>query len=183
MKRFSMISMVAAFACSMLFVADFSFAADLKIATVNVQEVLGSSKAGMEAQGLLRSKAADLQKNLQGDQEALAQLQNQIEMKSSVWSQEVRDEKQRGYQRQMQSLQMRSEDAKYELRQLEKKMMEPILISLNEVLEEVGRKNGYTLVLADEGKGLSSRVGLLYADKSLDITSRIVKELDTKTKK
>jgi len=184
MKKNLLIFLVVAGFFSNMVTADLVVAAGqtLKIATVRIQEVLAKSKVGLEAQKNLQAKANELQKNLQSDQEELAQLQNQIEMKSSVWSQDVREEKERDYQRKMRSLQMRSEDAKYEMKQLEKKFMDPILKNLNDVLAEVGADQGYSLVLADEGRGLASRVGLLYASPELDITESVIKKLDAKSK-
>ncbi|OIP47025.1 MAG: molecular chaperone Skp [Deltaproteobacteria bacterium CG23_combo_of_CG06-09_8_20_14_all_60_8] len=155
----------------------------LSIATVKVQEVLAKSAVGQSAQKTLQTKADGFQKDFQKDQDELAELQKQIEMKSSVWSPDVRDEKEREYQRKLRALQTRSDDAKYELRQMEKKVMAPILKDLNEVIDELGKKKAYTLIMVDEGKGLASRVGLIYADDSLDITAQVIKELDARTKK
>lgn len=156
---------------------------DISIATVKIQEILSQSEAGSKAQKVLQDKAGTLQNDMQQEQENLMSLQSQIEMKSSVWSKDIRDEKERDYQRKLRDLQMRSEDAKYELRQLEKKVMEPILKALNEVIVEVGNKNGYTVILANEGQGLASRSGLLYSKDSLDISDLIVKELNAKLQK
>ncbi len=155
---------------------------DVSIATVKIQEILSQARAGIEAQKILQKKAATFQSDIQQEQENLMSLQNQIEMKSSVWTKDIRDEKERDYQRKLRALQMRSEDAKYEFRQLEKKVMEPILKALNDVIVEVGKKNGYTVILANEAQGLASRSGLLYANESLDISNLIVKELNAKLK-
>jgi outer membrane protein len=155
----------------------------LSIATVKVQEVLAKSLAGQAGQKALQAKADGFQKDFQQDQDELAELQKQIEMKSSVWSPEVRDEKERDYQRKLRALQTRSDDAKYELGQMQKKVMEPILKDLNDVIDDLGKKKGYTLIMVDEGKGLASRVGLIYVDDSLDITAQVIKELDARTKK
>ncbi len=155
----------------------------LSIATVKVQEVLANSVVGQAAQKSLQGKADSFQKDFQKDQDELVELQKQIEMESSVWSPDVRDEKEREYQRKLRALQTRSDDAKYELRQMEKKVMEPILKDLNDVIEDIGKKKGYTLIMVDEGKGLASRAGLIYADGSLDITPQVIKELDVRTKK
>ena len=155
----------------------------LSIATVKVQEVLAKSVVGQTAQKSLQAKADGFQGDFQKDQDELAELQKQIEMKSSVWSPEVRDEKERDYQRKLRALQTRSDDAKYELGQMQKKVMEPILKDLNEVVNALGKKKGYSLIMVDEGKGLASRVGLIYVDESLDITAQVIQELDARTKK
>jgi outer membrane protein len=61
--------------------------------------------------------------------------------------------------------------------------MEPILKELHAILADYGKKNGYTLILENTRKGLSSRSGLLYADEALDISDQIRKELDSRMSK
>ncbi|MGW8288479.1 MAG: OmpH family outer membrane protein, partial [Desulfobulbales bacterium] len=95
------------------------------------------------------------------------------EKKSSVWSQEVREEKERDYQKRVREMQLKSEDAQFELQQLEKQVMSPVLNELQKVIKEVGEKNGYALIL-------DSRAGLLYVDSSLDISDIVRKELDAR---
>jgi Skp family chaperone for outer membrane proteins len=51
--------------------------------------------------------------------------------------------------------------------------MEPILKELQQVIADLGKKNGYILIM-------DSRAGLLYADKSIDISDIVKKELDAK---
>jgi outer membrane protein len=185
MKKFMGSILVTALSLCLLGTYNLTFAGDqgISIATVKIQYVLNKAKAGLEAQRILQAKAADLQKDIQQEQEALMTLQNQIEMKSSVWSQEVRDEKERDYQRKLRSLQMQSEDAKYEFRQVEKKVMAPIFKALNEVIVEIGKEKGFTLILANEGEGLTSRTGLIYVDDALDVSDLVVKEWDAKMPK
>ena len=185
MKRFAIAAIFTLSVFGLVVAGGSAGAADkiLSIATVKVQEVLAKSVVGQAGQKTLQAKADSFQKDFQKEQDDLAELQKQIEMKSSVWSPDVRDEKEREYQRKLRALQTRSDDAKYELRQMEKKVMEPILKDLNDVIGDIGKKKAYTLIMVDEGKGLASRVGLIYADDSLDITDQVIKELDAKTKK
>jgi outer membrane protein len=100
-------------------------------------------------------------------------MRSEIEKKSSVWSQQVKEEKERDFQKRVRELQLKSEDAQFELQQLEKQIMEPILNELQKVIAEMGEKNGYALIL-------DSRAGILYADKSMDISELVKKELDSR---
>lgn len=185
MKRFAIVAIFTLSVFGLMAAAGSVGAAEknLSIATVKVQEVLAKSQVGLAAQKTLQAKADTFQQDFQKDQEELADLQKQIEMKSSVWSPEMRDEKERDYQRKLRALQTRSDDAKYELGQMQKKVMEPILKDLNDVIDALGKKKAYSLIMVDEGKGLASRVGLIYVDESLDITAQVIKELDARTKK
>ena len=145
----------------------------MQIVTVNIQEVLLSSNAGQGVRKTLEAKVLEFQEKLQMDQEEIQTLQAEIEKKSSVWSQQVREEKERDYQKSVREMQLKQEDAQFEIQQLEKQEMEPILKELQELIAELGKKNGYALIM-------DSRAGLLYADKTLDISDIVRKELDAK---
>ncbi len=146
-----------------------------QIVTVNIQEVLLSSKAGLEVKKVLENKVGEYQGQFQKEQEEVDALRAEIDKKSSVWSQEVKAEKEKDYQKRVRELQLKSEDAQYELQQLEKQIMSPILNELQKVIKEVGEKNGYAMVL-------DSRAGLLYVDPKLDISETVQKELDARQK-
>lgn len=146
-----------------------------QIVTVNIQDVLLGSVAGQGVKKVLEDKVGEYQIKFQAEQEEVDALRAEIEKKSSVWSQEVREEKERDYQKRVREMQLKSEDAQFELQQLEKQVMSPILNELQKVIKEVGEKNGYALIL-------DSRAGLLYFDKSLDISEMVRKELDARQK-
>ena len=155
----------------------------VKIATISIQGILEKSRAAQEAKKTLESEFERHKGNLQKDQDALEALRVEIEKKKSVWSDEVRSEKQREFQRLGAEFEIKNEDAKIAMQQKEKQVMEPILKDLHEVIAEVGTKNGYALILEYSMKGLRTRTGLLFADEALDISEMVQKELDKRLKK
>ena len=146
-----------------------------QIVTVNIQNVLLGSEAGMEVKKVLEEKVSEFQGKFQQEQQDVEALRAEIEKKSSVWSQEVKEEKERDYQKKVRELQLKSEDAQFELQQLEKQVMSPVLNELQNVIKEVGEKNGYAMIL-------DSRAGMLYVDEALDISEMVKKELDARQK-
>ena len=146
-----------------------------QIVTVNIQDILLASEAGQEVKKVLEEKVGEFQNKFQQEQEEIDTLRAEIEKKGSVWSTEVREEKERDYQKRVREMQIKSEDAQFELQQLEKQVMSPVLNELQKVIEEVGEKNGYAMIL-------DSRAGLLYVDKSLDISEMVKRELDARQK-
>ncbi len=150
----------------------------VKIGTISLEWIVQNSKKGQAAKQKLESKAKELKQKLQSDQTELDALRTEIETKSSVWSADVRAEKEREYQKKMRSFQIKSEDAQYELKQLEAKVMGPILKDLHAAIAKVGKENGFTIILENSRKGLKSQVGLMYADESLDISELVLRELD-----
>ncbi|OGQ96327.1 MAG: hypothetical protein A2521_10870 [Deltaproteobacteria bacterium RIFOXYD12_FULL_57_12] len=155
----------------------------LKIATVSIQEVLSQTAAAQEAKKVLEAEVAKIRGRLQTDQDAIEGLRSEIEKKNSVWSEAVRLEKDRELQKKMRELQVKTEDAQFELQQMEKKVMSPILKELQEAFAEVGKQNGYSLILEKSKAGLESRSGLLYADDSIDISDKIKKALEARLAK
>lgn len=146
-----------------------------QIVSVNIQEVLLGSKAGQDVKKVLEEKVGEFQEKFQKEQEEVDALRAEIEKKSSVWSPEVKEEKERDYQKRVREIQLKSEDAQFELQQLEKQVMSPILNELQKVIKDVGEKNGYALIL-------DSRAGILYFDKALDISEIVKAELDARQK-
>lgn len=145
------------------------------IVIVNIQQVLLGSSAGQAVKKVLEDKVLEFQKEFQAEQEDVEAMRVEIEKKSSVWSQQVREEKERDYQKKVRELQTKSEDAQFELQQLEKQTMEPVVQELQKVIADLGEKNGYAMII-------DSRAGLLYSDKSLDISELVKNELDSREK-
>jgi len=177
LKKLVVFSVVAILLATTGFVNSQAVAAEgsKQIVTVNIQEVLLGSEAGQGVKKALEEKVVEFQEKFQAEQEDVDALRAEIEKKSSVWSQEVREEKERDYQKRVRELQLKSEDAQFELQQLEKQIMSPVLNELQKVIKEVGEKNGYAMII-------DSRAGLLYFDKALDISEIVKKELDARQK-
>ncbi|MEW6595127.1 MAG: OmpH family outer membrane protein [Thermodesulfobacteriota bacterium] len=178
-------ALAAVLFCFMSFGAGGAMAADkpVKVATISIQGILDKSKAAQEAKKGLEAEFEKHKGKLEKEQTTLEALRSEIEKKSSVWSEEMRGEKEREYQRLAREFGIKNEDAKIAMQQKEKQLMDPILKELHGVIDEIGKKNGYTLILEYSMKGLRTRTGLLYADDALDITDTVQKELDKRLKK
>lgn len=150
----------------------------IKIGTINMKEILQKSVAGLAAQKVLETRISELKAKFQPEEEELNALKSDIEKKSSVWTEEVKAEKERTYERRMREFGVKTEEAQYEMKQLEKKVMEPLLKDINDVLESLGKELGYTLILDNTMSGLRTKTGLVYADSSTDISDQVRQRLD-----
>ena len=148
---------------------------EFKVAILSIQKIIDQSQAGKEARKVLEAKQSELKPKFKQEQEALQAKAKEIEKKSSVWSEEVRAQKEREYQKSMREYQLKAEDAQFELKQLEKKVLDPIFKELQKVITEIGKREGYSMIFE---KSRSS--GLLFADDALDISDMVVKELDAR---
>lgn len=141
------------------------------IATMNLQKVIAVSKTGQAAKKEVTKKFEDYQKKIRKEEESLLALKDEIEKKGAVWSDEVKTKKEREFKRRVTALEEESLYASNDMKEFEREKVEPILKELEEIIDEFGKKNGYTLIL-DTGKGV------LYQDESIDISSKLAVELD-----
>jgi len=158
-------------------------AGPVKIGTISLQKIMENSAAAVEAQKTLKEKAAEFTAKLDGDNQELEKMRDEITKKESVWSNEVRAAKERDYQKQLRDFKTKQEDAQFELDQLKTKIMGPILKDLQAAISEVGKSNGYTIILENSRKGIQSQIGLMYADENIDVSDLVQKELDKRTAK
>ncbi|MBW2659960.1 MAG: OmpH family outer membrane protein, partial [Deltaproteobacteria bacterium] len=126
---------------------------------------------GKAAKVRFENKMKDLQKKFKGEEDALKKLQDEIKKKSSAWSEEKKAEKVREFQKSGRELQAKTEDARFEMKQMQDKELEPILKSLEKVVAQYGKDNGYTAIM-------DSKSGIVYFDKAVDISDVVVKELN-----
>lgn len=155
----------------LLFGAHASLAADMKLGVMNVQKIIVTCKAGKEAKERFDVKMKDLQSSFKEEEEGLKKLQDEIKKKSSAWSEEKKAEKVREFQKNGRELQAKTEDARFEMKQMQDKELEPILKALEKVVEKYRKDKGYTMIF-------DSKNGVISFDPSVDLSDAIVKLLD-----
>jgi outer membrane protein len=153
------------------FAATSCFSADLKIGVMNVQKIIIECEAGKAAKGRFDVKMKELQSTFKGEEQALKELQDEIKKKSSAWSEEKKAEKVREFQKSGRELQAKTEDARFEMKSLQDKELEPILKALEKIVDTYGKENKYTAIL-------DSKNGVIYFDEKIDISDAIVKKLN-----
>ncbi len=151
-------------------------AAVLKIGVVSIQEVIDQSDAGHSARKVLNAKQKELQPTLMKAKKVLEQEAKNIERKGVAWSQAKKQDAEREYQKKVQDYKMKVSDARYTMKQLQKKMLDPIFKLLQGVIKQVGQEQGLAVIFEK-----SRSNGLLYAAQNLDVTNLVLKKLNSKT--
>jgi len=144
---------------------------NIKIGIMNVQKVLVQSAPGQKAKSVFEQKKSELEAAFAEERKAIDELKNEIEKKSSVWSKEKKDEKVVEFNKMRRDLQTKTEDGRMEMKRLQDKELEPIIKTLEAVVDEYGAKNGFTAIL-------DSKNGVVYFDKTHDISDELIKELN-----
>jgi len=166
---------VGSFVWALVFVIGFlatAYGASVKIGYVDVQRVLAESKRGQEAKKKIEARGAELNQEFQRRQREVQSLKEDLERKGTLLNEEARKEKEREYQRKVKELERFVRDSREELRQMEREMTAKILKEVEKVIEELGKKEGYTLILEKQ------RSFILYAPEEIDLTEKVIKALD-----
>lgn len=148
--------------------------ADVKIGYVDMQKAIQSTKDGKKAKKELETEFEKRKKALQTKEADLKKQGEELEKKAMVLSDDVRAKKQKEFQQNMMEFQQTVQKNQQEIQQQERKLTEPILKKLQAVIEEMAKKDSYTVILEKRENGV------LWAQKDLDITDQVVKAFEAK---
>ena len=169
MKKVFALTVVA-----LLSIAVSAKAADLKIGVVNFQKALNEVEQGKKAKGLLKSEFDAKQKKLNLQQEELKKMQGDFEGQKSVLSQDALATKQKTFNDKYVELQKNMEQYRADLLSKDSKITSQILQNLRSVVQEIGQKGGFTLVVE------ASQDAVLYVQSKEDLTTRVISDYNKK---
>ncbi len=129
-------------------------AQETKIGYVNLQRALNESNAGKKARDAFKKDVDKAQAGLKKQKEQLETMKEQLEKKALVMKDEERRNLELDYQRRLRDFERAYKDSR----------------GLNEVIQQLGAREGYTLILENS----SSTV--LYSSSNADLTDRIIEE-------
>jgi outer membrane protein len=158
---------------AILFTAGATSAADLKIGFVDVRKAIETTKAGQKVKKDLEADFKKREKELQKRAEDVKKMNQDYEKKSLVLSDEAKLKKQGELQEEMMKYNQEVQKNTADLRKKEQELMEPIFKKMQEVINEMAKKDSYTLII-------QNRENILYAAQEIDLTDRVVKEFEKK---
>jgi outer membrane protein len=141
-----------------------------KIGVIDMKKVLSASTAGQKAQGVVEEKMKSLQGTLKKDETDLVALKTEIDKKGSAWTDAVKQEKAKAFQKKGQAFQEKQEKANLELKKVREENVNPILKKLEEIVEKVAKSEGYSLIVP--------RNVVLYASDATDVSDKVTAELN-----
>jgi len=146
-------------------------AADVaKIGVVDVQRIMSTSNQGKAAQAQIKEQSDKLTQALKEKGDEIEELKKQIERESMVMSTEKREEKERDFRIKLNDLKSLEQRYRGELQALEKKLVNELRQKIYAMAEEIGKKEGYLLIIAN--------FDVMYAPGSIDITDKLIKQLN-----
>ena len=144
--------------------------AQVRIAVVDLQQALNETDDGRRAKRRLKTLFRRRQKQLDAAKNKLKQMAEDIEKQKRVLSREALQKRMEEYQKALIELQSQYMEFQQELATKEAQLTKRILDRMREILQRIGRADGYTLIVeANEG-------GVIWVQPSLDLTDRVVSE-------
>jgi outer membrane protein len=143
-----------------------------KIAYVDLQKALNLSQEGSKAKQDISALVKKYEAEFKDKQQALLQKKDELQKQAALLSDSAKAEKEREYQQEVKDLQRFQNDVKEELQQRDADYTKRILNEMNEVLQQLGEKGGYSMIL-EKNEG-----AVLYAVEAVDLTDELIEAYD-----
>ena len=152
-------------------------AADTKIGFVDMKAVIAKSEPGSKAMEQLKAQFKDMKDNLDAQKKSLDALKDELQKQSMMLSQEAKIDKEAQYKRKVRDFQDMGQSYQRKLQQAEQSLSKPIIDKLLEVIQDYGKKNGYTAIFDRQASGL------VFSQDNVDLTNTIIAELNKAMRK
>jgi outer membrane protein len=153
-----------------------STAADVaKIGVVDLQKILQTSTAGKSIQAQLKSQKQKMEADLKQKGAEIENIGKRLERESMVMSKEMREEKEREQRIKINDFKTLQKKYRSELQRLEAKLMQQLQSDIQQLVDEIGKKEGYLLII--------NKFGILYSPSQIDITDTLIQKLNAKSAK
>jgi outer membrane protein len=142
-------------------------AQEQKIGFVDLQRALNESDAGKRAKDDFRGQLDKLQDDLKRKKDELDRMKDQLEKRSAVLKEEERRNLEKDFQKKVRDFERAYKDSQAEMQGKDNELTARIITDLQEVIVEIGRDEGYTLIL-------EASTNVLYGSSSADLTDRVI---------
>ena len=152
------------------------YSADIKGGWVDMQRAVNECNAGKEGKKALLQEVEKVQRLGAEKQKELQEMKESLEKQGLLLTPEARAAKEKELQTKVRDFQRWSEDTQNELKQKQIELERNISSGLAKVVQEIGAKEGYTVIL-----GKNENI-VLFSSKSIDLTDRVIKAYDMQKK-
>ena len=147
-----------------------AFGADVaKIAVIDFQRILDVSDAGKEAQDQLNKQAKQMESDLKSKGAEIEESRKQFEREALVMNKEMKDAKEREIRIKINDFKQLQQKYTGVARELQFRLVGEIRKELDELVKEIGKKEGYLLIMERK------EAGIVYLPSKIDITDKVIK--------
>lgn len=141
-----------------------------KIGCIDLPKALNESATGKKAKSDLESLIKSKQSIIDEKGKPIEKLRGELEKQASVLSAEAKKSKEEELERLLREYQRLVQDAQTEVKKKEIELTDAIIKEIREVLDKIGKEEGYTLIIECSG------TMVIYSNKEIDITDRVIKK-------
>jgi len=173
---------VLAFMVALLVMASAAYAAGGKMAFVDTQTVFDKTKVGKKYQGVLKEYFDSRKKILDIDADEIQKLREDYGKQSAVLKPEVRKEKEETISRKISDFEKKRSEFNNELAKKNEELSTEFNQEMMAILKDLAKKEKISLILNRTINVISKGEvpSVLYGDDDLDMTEKVVVELDKK---
>lgn len=147
----------------------------IKIGVVDVEQALISTEEGKAARDELNRKKREADSEVQPLLDRHQTLKEEVKGKKYVLSDDALFEKQVEIAELENRIQNKIKELEGQLKIDQGRLQAPLLAKLQEIVEEIGKEQGFTLIIRRE------MPGVLYTREAIDITDQVISRFDRKS--
>jgi outer membrane protein len=144
-----------------------------KVAYVNTQAILKQTPGYVKAESTFTKELATYRVEVQKLQATLDSAASDFDQQSVMLSPTQRAAKRKDLQTQQQKLEQRTQELQQQAATRERELLDPIQTKVNSVIEGVRAAGNYAMIFDVS----APNNGIVTADKSLDLTQRVIQQL------
>ena len=155
-----------------------AWGAELKVGVVEPQKILDGTKSGKKIKDSLAEYVKVRQKLIDQEEEDLKKIEEDLVKQGAVLSPEAKKEKEESFCRRMVEYQRKVQQLNQEVQAKKKEVLDEFNKTIEQIVRSIADKEKITLVVEKSDNGAGSLI--IYSHPSLDLTERVMKELDAK---
>ncbi|MGH7576765.1 MAG: OmpH family outer membrane protein, partial [Longimicrobiales bacterium] len=140
-----------------------------KFGYVDSQRILRETPGAENIQQQLQQALQGFDSQLQAMQDSLNELVTNFQQRSAMLSEDARQQQEQVIIAKRDSLSRQAAQIQQQAQQRESELIQPFLEQIQDVIEQVRREEGYTMIF--------DKPGLLAADTTLDLTTKVIERL------
>ena len=147
----------------------------LKIGVVDIDQAISSTDRGKAAREEFARKQREAQAKIQPLIDRYQALEEELKAKKFVLSDDALFQKQLDLVEMRNQIQSRMKEIEGEIQVAQKRIEGPLIARLGEIIEELGKSQGFTLIIR------RGAPGVLYSREALDITDLVIEKYNAKS--
>ena len=145
-----------------------------KMGIVDLQKVMQESEKGKQAFESFQKELKEKKEKLESEEKEIEKLKKEVLEGLPNWSDEVRDSKQEEFNNKLKDYHDEKDDFDEQIKKENFELNKKIVNEIMDVIDKIAKKENYTIIFETES--------VIYFSPRLDITEKIIKKYNVKTK-